>query len=66
MTIFELKAKLSLYPDNYQVVLDTSRDYEDYDYASSVTPCEIGGSPCGMVVEKVDRWNPNVNAVIIT
>lgn len=66
MTIFELKAKLSLYPDDWKVVIDTSRDYEEYSEASSITPCEMTSGFCGNVVEKADSWNPNLNAVLLT
>ena len=66
MTIFDLKAKLAMYPDDYKVVIDVSTDYEAYDEVSDITPCEFGHSFCGPTVKRVDKWNPNVNAVILT
>lgn len=66
MTIFDLKTKLAMYPDDYKVVIETSRDYEDYDEVSDITPCEYGHGFCGPTAKRVDKWNPNVNAVILT
>jgi hypothetical protein len=66
MTIFDLKAKLAMYPDDYKVVIDVSRDYREYDEVNDITPCEFGHGICGATVEIADKWNPNVNAVILT
>ncbi len=66
MTVFDLKTKLAMYPDDYKVVIDVSTDYEAYDEVSGITPCEYGHGFCGATVKKVDKWNPNVNAVILT
>ena len=66
MTIFELKAKLAMYPDDYKVVIDVSRDYEEYDEVRDIILCEYGRGICGATVEIADKWNPNVNAVILT
>ena len=40
MTVGELKKRLSGYPDDYMVVLDTSRDYQRYSEMDEITPCE--------------------------
>ena len=66
MTIFELKAKLAMYPDDYKVVIDVSRDYEEYSEVEDITPCEFGYSIVGPTAGRADKWNPNVNAVILT
>lgn len=66
MTIFDLKTKLAMYPDDYKVVIDVSRDYEEYAEVQDITLCKLGHSICGPTVERADKWNPNVNAVIPT
>lgn len=66
MTVSELKSLLSQFPNDYKVVIDVSRDYEEYDEVKDITPCEYGHGICGATVEIADKWNPNVNAVILT
>lgn len=66
MTIFDLKTKLAMYPDDYKVVIDVSRDYEEYAEVQDITLCKLSHSICGPTVERADKWNPNVNAVILT
>lgn len=66
MTILELKSLLSRYPDDWKVVLDTSRDYEEYSEASDITPCELGYGICGNSVTQVSYITPKTNAILLT
>lgn len=66
MTIAELKRLLSRYPDDWKVVLDTSRDYEEYSEASDITPCELGYGICGNSVTQVSSLTPETNAILLT
>ena len=63
MTVRELREKLARYPDDCKVVLDVSRDYEEYGEAERVVPCECCFGPCGMSVERNAR---KPNAVLLT
>lgn len=65
MTIQELKTKLSRYPDDYKVILDVSRDYEEYDEAKHVILCNYGFGICGTTVERVKKIDA-ANAVLLT
>ena len=65
MTIRELKAKLSKYPDDYAVVIDVSRDYEEYSEVEYITPCNFGFGICGASVDKVKNADDD-NAVLLT
>jgi len=63
MTIGELKMRLSAYPDDYTVVLDTSRDYQEYSEASKLEPCECRGGFTGLSL----YWDSSdKNAVLLT
>jgi hypothetical protein len=66
MTVFELKAMLSRYPDDWKVVIDTSTDYEEYSEVSDITPCELSSGFCGNVVTKCSSWTPQVNSILLT
>jgi len=66
MTVRELRTRLSKYPDDFKVVLDTSTDYEDYDEATHITPCEFSIEVVGVVVEKCSGLDANANAVLLT
>lgn len=65
MTIRELKAKLSKYPDDYDVVIDVSRDYEEYSEVERITPCNFGFGICGASADKVKNAD-DANAVLLT
>ena len=66
MTVARLKRLLSRYPDDWKVVLDTSRDYEEYSEASDITPCELGHGICGNSVTQVSSITPETNAILLT
>lgn len=63
MTVHELREKLAKYPDGCKIVLDVSRDYEEYGEAECIIPCKCGFGPCGMSVERNAR---KFNAVLLT
>ena len=66
MTVADLKRLLSRFPDDWKVVLDTSRDYEEYSEASDITPCEFGHGICGNIVTQVSSVTPETNAILLT
>ena len=66
MTVAQLKRLLSRYPDDWKVVLDTSRDYEEYSEASDIIPCEFGPGICGNSVTQVSSITPKTNAILLT
>ena len=66
MTVDELKRLLSRFPDDWKVVLDTSRDYEEYSEASDFTPCELGYGICGNSVTQVSSITSKTNAILLT
>ena len=66
MTIRELKAILNSYPDEFKVVINNSRDYEDY---GEVEDVEIGTFSHGFGgghFEYAEKWNRDVNSIILT
>lgn len=65
MTILELKAKLEKYPDDYKVVIDVSRDYEEYAEVTRISPCDYGFGTCTKIKQNI-RKDSNVNAVLLT
>lgn len=65
MTVLELKAKLEKYPDDYKVVIDVSRDYEEYDEVTRVIPCEADLGMCGMEVRRSKNVNSCTNAILL-
>lgn len=66
MTIFELKEKLSKYPDDYKVIIDVSRDYEDYSEVEHVSLCKYSFGMREVVVDRRISKDSNANAVILT
>ena len=63
MTVGELKNMLAAYPDDYTVVLDTSRDYQEYSEASELESCECRGGYSGLTL----YWDSSdKNAVLLT
>ena len=66
MTVSELESLLSRFPDDWKVVLDTSRDYEEYSEASDITPCKLGHGICGNSVTQVSSITPETNAILLT
>lgn len=65
MTVLELKAKLEKYPDDYKVIIDVSRDYEEYDEVARVIPCEADIGICGMEVRRSKKANSSTNAILL-
>ena len=65
MTVLELKAKLEKYPDDYKVVIDVSRDYEEYDEVTHIIPCEADFGMCGMEVRRSKNVNSCTNAILL-
>lgn len=66
MTVAQLKRLLSRYPDDWKVVIDTSRDYEDYSEVSNATLCELDFGICGNIVTQVSFITPETNAILLT
>ena len=66
MTIRELKAILNSYPEEFKVVINNSRDYEDF---GEVEDVEIGTFSRGFgggQFEYAKKWNQDVNSIILT
>ena len=66
MTIRELKAILNSYPDDFKVVVDNSRDYEDFGEVENVNIGTFSNGFCGGKFEYSEKWNRNVNSIILT
>ncbi len=66
MTVADLKRLLSRFPDDWKVVIDTSRDYEDYSEVSHATLCELDFEICGNSVKQVSAMTPKTNAILLT
>ena len=66
MTISELKAILNSYPDDFKVILNNSRDYEDFDEAKEVSIGIFNYGFCGGHFEYAKKSNPNVNSIILS
>ena len=65
MTVLELKSKLEKYPGDYKVVIDVSRDYEEYDEVARIIPCEADIGICGMEVRRSKKVNNSTNAILL-
>jgi len=65
MTVLELKTKLEKYPDDYKVIIDVSRDYEEYGEVDKITPCEYYLGICGAHVDRSKQMTRSTNAVIL-
>lgn len=65
MTVLELKTKLEKYPDDYKVIIDVSRDYEEYDEVVRIIPCEADIGICGMEVRRSKKVNNSTNAILL-
>lgn len=60
MTVKELKERLDDFPDELLVVIETSRDYEDYDEVTDLKNCNYTRFRGGHV-----KYSGNSNAVIL-
>ena len=65
MTVLELKTKLEKYPDDYKVIIDVSRDYEEHDEVTRIIPCEADIGICGMEVRRSKKVNNSTNAILL-
>ena len=61
MTVYELIMKMSRYPSDFKVVLNTSCDYEDYGEVNSVTPVKYSYFRGG----NIDRESKEKNAMYL-
>lgn len=66
MTIRELKAILNSYPDEFKVVINNSRDYEDFGEVENVSIGTFNHGFCGGKFEYAEKWNRDVNSIILT
>ena len=65
MTIGELKARIAAFPDDWDVVVDNSTDYEDYTEASMIQCGTLEHGICGGSWKPAHSWNDEINAIII-
>lgn len=66
MTIRKLKAILNSYPEEFKVVINNSRDYEDFDEVKHVSIGTFSHGFCGGQFEYAEKWNRDVNSIILT
>ena len=66
MTIRELKAILNSYPEEFKVVINNSRDYEDFGEVEDVEMGTFSNGFCGGQFEYAEKWNSDVNSIILT
>lgn len=66
MTVRELKAILDSYPDDLKVIINNSRDYEDFGEVENVSIGTFNNGFCGGQFEYAKRWNRAVNSVVLT
>ena len=66
MSIRELKAILNSYPEEFKVVINNSRDYEDFGEVENVSIGTFSNGFGGGKFEYTEKWNRNVNSVVLT
>ena len=66
MTIRELKAILNSYPEDFKVVINNSRDYEDFGEVEDVEMGTFNYGFGGGQFKYAEKWNSDVNSVILT
>ena len=66
MTVRELKAILDSYPDDLKVVINNSRDYEDFGEVEDVSTGTFSNGFGGGQFEYAKKWNRDVNSIVLT